>query len=467
MIAVAAESYPTSRPQPGWAEQDPGDWLAALAKASRRLLEEAGPRTVDAVGLTSATHHAVLLDAAGAPLLPCILLSDGRASARATELEESQGELITSRTRNSPSAGWTLPQLQWLAAEEPGSWSKTRRIALAKDYLLWHLTGEWASDWIDAEGTLLVDSTTHSWDSELCRLAGIQPATLNPIVAPSAVVGTVTSSAAELTGLAPGTPVVAGSSDTSAEMLAAGATQPGQLVVKLATAGMVATVTPSAVARPGWFTYTYLVDGLDYQALGTNSAAEALRWFAELFPSAGYEALEAEAQLVPAGSEGVLFHPYLMGERSPVFDPELRAAFLGVGSGHGRGHLARAVLEGVSLSLLDCLEAMCQHLEVGSEAFVVGGGARSPLWRSILADVLGLELKLPALADASAGAALIAAAGIGQIELDGTAPWAKTVDRVSPDSQRHDGYAELLHIYRSTRDGLSDVGPSLRRVRYT
>lgn len=457
--AVAGEArrpYPTHSPQPGWAEQDPADWIDAAAGACREVLAAAAGATVLAVGLSSATHNAVLLDGAGRPVRRAILLNDLRAAPQAARLEALAGDRALAVGRNRLTAGWTLPQLRWVVENEPAVWARVERVVFAKDHLRAQLTGDAVTDWIDAEGSLLLDAAARRWAADLCALVPVPPGALPEVVAPTHVAGAVRAEAADRFGLRAGTPVVTGCSDTAAEALACGANEAGDGIVKIATAGNVNVVTREPRPSPRYFTYTHPLAGLAYHTLGTNSAASCRDWLGTLLGGAGAtHALEPAAAALPPGAEGLLFHPYLLGERAPVFDPALRASFVGLTLRHGPAHLLRAVLEGVALSLADCAEE-ARDIGFGRSVKLVGGGARSPLWARIACDALGVALSLPALADASAGAALVAGLGAGALaERDVRAIAGRTAGRLEPDAAATATYGRLLGVYREAREALA------------
>ncbi len=461
VVATAARSYPTSHPRPGWAEQDPEDWVRAAGGACREVVAAAGTEVLG-VALTGATHNAVMIDEAGAPARACITLRDTRAEAQAQRLNHELGAELLRRARNRASAGWTAPQLAWVREHEPEIWSRTRGVLFAKDYVRYRLTEERSTDHIEAEGSLLLNAGARSWDRLLCDAVPIDPSWLPRIRAPTEPAGRVHRQGAAGTGLTEGTPVFAGCSDTAAEALACGATAEGQGVVKLATAGNLNLLSARPRPAEGYFCYSHPVAGLVYHSYGTNAAASSRAWLQELLGAgdpADYERLDREAASIPAGAGGLLFHPYLYGERAPVFDGSLRASFLGITGRHGRSHLMRAVLEGVALSLAECSAAAAEAGLAMDELRLIGGGARSPLWRQIMADVLGRELLVPALSDASAGAALLAATGRGIFA--GPAQAARELAAVratiTPDRTQALRYRELLELYREARTVLAPL----------
>lgn len=465
VVASASRPCPVSHPHPGWVEQDPDAWVTAAADACHRLWAEVPRDQVAAVGLSSATHHGVLLDAKLRPVRPSIMLTDGRSAEVATALDAAHGDRILAVTRNTVSATWTLAHLAWLAEHEPDTLARTRTLVFAKDYLRLRLTGELATDWIEAEGSLLWDVGARRWDDQLAGLAGLRADQLPPVFDPSAPTGAVSAEGEQATGIPAGTPVIAGCSDTAAEAYAAGANQPGVAVVKIATAGNVNVVTDRPAPGRAVLTYTHPVPGLSYHSVATNSAVSSLDWWRRAVDLPDPEEATAEAAQAEPGA--VLFHPYLLGERAPCWDPNLRATFLGVSATTTRGALTRAVLEGVALSLADCLDVLVDAGHRLDGAQIIGGGARSPLWRQITADVLGMPLTYPALPDASAGAALLAGAQLGGEGLvaDPTVRPAPVAHH-EPQPASHAGYRELLDVYRAARTALAPIQNRMREISF-
>lgn len=476
ILGLSSEEYPTYYPKPGWSEQNPQDWIDATGRACRGLfaqLKSTGKKvSVEGVGLTSATHNAVLLDQSDCAVRRCIMLTDGRSASQAHQLDEEHGSLILKRTRNQVSPTWTLPQLMWVAENEPGVWMQIAKIAFAKDYVRMAMTGQWATDWIDAEGSLFFNTSRKQWDPDICELISMPVEWLPPLLAPTDLSGYVTREGEKLTGILAGTPVVTGCSDTAAEGFAAGACTDGQAVIKLATAGNVNLMTSTPRPSPEWFTYSHPIPSLSYHSLATNSAASSKRWFREIlsddYRDIKYADMDKEASEIPAGSGGLLFHPYLLGERSPYWNPDLRASFVGLSAAHKRGHMIRAILEGVAFSLADCLEVFKTYGFAISEARIIGGGAQSSLWRNIVSNVLGIHLQHPSLSDASAGAALLAGVGVDTYSSPEEAvdQTVQIVTEETPDIRCHKGYVNLLEVYRDVQRRLAPVGPELSKVRF-
>jgi xylulokinase len=389
--------------------------------AIRAVLAETGVPGEDvvAVGLTGQMHGAVLLDAADEVIRPAILWNDQRTGAECDLIREVIGpERLVAITGNDALTGFTAPKLVWVRDHEPEAWARVAHVLLPKDYVRLRLTGDHAMDKADGSGTMLFDLAARDWSAEVVAALGIDPAWLPPTHEGPAVTGVVTATAAEATGLRPGTPVIAGGGDQAANAVGVGAVEPGVVALSLGTSGVVFATTdrPLFEARGRVHAFCHAVPGRWHMMSVMLSAAGSLRWFRDaLAPGAAYDDIVGPAGDVSPGSEGLLFLPYLTGERSPHPDPLARGAFVGLTLAHDRRHLARAVLEGVAFGLRDGLDLM---VEAGMPAPSVirasGGGTASPVWRQILADVLDAEIATVDTAEGAAyGAALLAAVGAG------------------------------------------------------
>lgn len=467
LVSEASAPVPTSAPQPGWSEQNPQDWWRAACAAMRRALELSGHVASDvaAISFSAGAHTQVLEDAGGEVIRPAILWNDQRSRAQTQALRDKADARILEIGANRANPTWTLPQMLWLREQEPQAFARVKRLYVAKDWLRAQFTGTWETDTIDGLGTLMLDANTAKWSEELCGLIGWPMATLPPIVKPSTVVGKVTAAAAKATGLAKGTPVVCGTSDTAAETFGAGMVREGIGVVKLATAATVNVLSKEARPDNALINYYHVLPDHWYVIAATNSCASAHKWLRDTFfcregddGSAVFDAMDAQAVAVRPGSEGLFFHPYLNGERSPHWDPLLRADFVGAGFNHGAGHFTRALYEGVAYSLKDCLEVLKGKGLGFTTARLTGGGARSALWRQIVADVLDINVELPAVADASYGAALLAGVGIGIFKDEQAAADVVTiVSRSAPHPDRAALYARGFPIYRDIQAALAPI----------
>ena len=471
-LAAASHAYPTHSDRPGWSEQEPEDWWRALCATVPRALAQAraAPSAVKAIAFSAGTHSPVLTDGAGLPVRRAILWSDQRSGVEAAELRDAAGEEILRLSLNWPTPTWTMAQLLWLRRHEADVMARARRLMMPKDWLRWRLGGGWHTDITDAVGTMLWDHGRGCWSPRLCELASWPIEALPPVVNPADVVGAVTPAAAAECGLAPGTLLVCGTSDTSAEAYAAGADAGGAGVLKLATAATVSIVGQAPHVHRTLINYPFAVPGLWYTISATNSCASAHRWLRDhFFMRAGDDGAQVFAEMdqlaatVRPGSDALLFHPYLLGERAPYWDPKLRGDFVGLTMRHGRGHLVRALYEGIAFSMRDVLgEFSAQGLRI-AEAAIIGGGSRSALWRQIVADVLGLPVFLPARTDASSGVALLAgvAAGFFADEREARAGAAASHARHEPRDATRAMYDELHALYRDTARRLQPVSHAL------
>ncbi|MEW6226827.1 MAG: FGGY family carbohydrate kinase [Bacillota bacterium] len=476
ILGRASEEYPTYYPGRGWAEQEPEDWYRAFCSSLQQAIKQAcvPPELIGAVSLDGATHTVALLDGKKDVVRKAILWTDKRTKAQAEKVGRHFGDEVLRITHNAPGCAWTIAHLLWIRDAEPAVWDKAVLILPVKDYVRYRITGEVATDYIEAVGTMLADANTFEWSRRLCEFAGVNLDMLPPIVSPSDIVGCITKQGAEDTGLLEGTPVVAGAPDTAVEMFGAGAMHPGDFTVKLATSGRICVVADRPFAHPEIVTYPHLVKGRWYPGTGTTSCATSYRWFRDAFYSQegctlpdrepnAFQVMDIEAARCPAGSEGLIFHPYLLGEGSPYYDPDLRGDFLGITVRHRRRHFARAVLEGTAFSLRDCVGLLrALGIQMG-KGRLIGGGAQSNLWGQIVADVLDMELIRMEASDAAFGAAMLAGVGGGVFNdlEDAVARCVKVRDPIVPNRQRARVYAGLFDIYKQTVDALRELNHRL------
>lgn len=459
IVREATAEYPTLHPTELACEQEPADWLRALRENCGTILRDMDPAEVAAVALDSATHTSVVCDEAFRPLRPAIHWTDSRSRAQSLRLREEQGDTLFTKCFHRPDTIWTLPQLLWLREQEPETFKRIRHIFFEKDYIRYFLTGVWCTDNIEAEGSMLFDCRTGKWDAELCALCGLDMACLPPIVAPTDLVGTVTPEAAAETGLAAGTPVICGTTDTVMEVFAAGAIRQGNVTVKLATAGRICVITEDPRPDRHLVTYSHVVPGLWYPGTATKSAAASLRWLRDTFGGT-YEELLAGAAKVPIGCDGLMFHPYLNGELTPYADPALCGSFTGIRATHTKAHFTRAVLEGVGFSLMDCKQYLdTLGIPYDNAAILIGGGGKGDRWRRIISDQLGIPLTIVNCSDSSFGSAMLAgiAVGIFADPADAVARCVKKVDSVKPDLEATAQYAALFRRYKIIHDALAPV----------
>ncbi|MGH3002687.1 MAG: xylulokinase [Gaiellaceae bacterium] len=434
VLATAEEPYPLSAPQPGWSEQDPEDWWRATQACLARL-------PPGRVGLSGQMHGLVALDADRRVLRPAILWNDQRTAAECAEIEERVGlRRLIELTGNRALTGFTAPKLLWLRRHEPEVYARVRHVLLPKDFVRLRLEGELAIDCTDASGTLLFDVANRRWSDEMLDSLEISSEWLPP--------------AHESTE-------IAGAGDQAAGALGVGIDRPGPLSVVLGTSGVVFGVLPryEADAEARLHTFCHAVP-YALHAMGVMlSAAGSLHWLRGVV-GGDYEVLLGEAAAWPAGTEDLLFQPYLTGERTPHADPDARGAFVGLTARHDRGALTRAVLEGVAYGLRDCLELL---RALGFEATVgriSGGGARSELWTSIVATVLGIPLERTAVDEGAAfGAALLAGVRNGTFAdaHDAVAACVRVTGRIEPNAGWAPAYAEGYERFR-------EMYPALRTI---
>jgi xylulokinase len=459
LVASAAADHPLAHPRPRWAEQAPEDWWQAALAAIRAVLARAGvpARAIGGIGLSGQMHGAVLLDAAGAVLRPCIIWSDQRTQAECDEITATVGEQrLAEWVANPALPGFTAPKLLWVRRHEPRVWERVRTVLLPKDYLRYRLTGELAQEISDAAGTLLFDVRRRRWSTELLAALALPAELLPPWRESAAICGRVTPAAAAATGLAAGTPVVGGGADNACAAAGNGVVDEGRLLVSIGTSGTVVAPLRQPLVDPGQraHTFNHAAPAIWYLMGVMQAAGLSLRWLRDLLgpDDAGYEALTAAAATVPPGAEGLLWLPYLQGERTPHRDPYARGVLFGVTPRHGRGHVARAVLEGVTYGLRDSVEIIRAAGVRIDAVYLTGGGARSPLWRQIVADVLGLPLMVAQEREGPAfGAALLAAVGTGHYAslAEASAATLTSVATATPDPARQRAYAAAYAEFRA------------------
>jgi xylulokinase len=478
--ATATAGYPLYTPRPGWTEQDPTDWWAAAKASVHDVLTASGLRasSVHAVGLTGQMHGLVALDAEGRVIRPAILWNDQRTAQECRWITERVGaERVLALTGNPVLTGFTAPKIVWMRAHERENAARTAHVLLPKDYVRYRLTGEIATDVADASGTSLFDVRRRRWAQEMLDALEIPASWLPRAQESPEVCGAVTGPAAADTGLARGTPVVAGAGDQAAQAVGTGIVRAGAISVTLGTSGVVFAHldTPQVDPQGRTHTFCHAVPGR-WHVMGVMlSAGGSLRWLRDSLrceawsrhDTEAYAAMEAEAAPIPPGAEGLLYLPYLTGERTPHADPFARGAFVGLTIRHQRGHLIRAVMEGVAMGLRDSLEILRMMNVACTEIRVSGGGSRSPLWRRILAGVTGRALATVAPSEGAAyGAALLAGVGSGafgsvEAACDRT---VRILDRTEPAPDDVRTYEVMYARYRDLYPALRDVMHGLAAV---
>ncbi len=417
VIATHNTPHPSSTPKPLWSEQNPADWWDGIATSIRAVLDQTHHPEIAAVGLTGQMHGLVLLDAGGSVLRPSILWNDQRTQAQCDEITQRIGfERLIQLTGNRALTGFTAPKILWVRENEPEIYAQAAHMLLPKDYIRLMLTSDYVMDVSDASGTSLLDVANRRWSSEVLAALDIPAAWMPRLAEGPEVTGVVNADAAEMTGLKVGTPVVGGGGDQAAGAVGVGAVEPHIVSLVVGTSGVVFAPLPAYAYEPQGrlHAFCHAVPGMWHFMGVTLSAAGSLQWYRDtLAAGEEFDALLAPAADIAPGSDGLLFLPYLSGERTPYPDPLARGAFIGLTVRHTQAHMTRAVLEGVAFSLKDCFGLMDNAgLPTQLQVRVSGGGARSPIWRQILADVLGAPLVTTNSTEGAAyGAALLAAVG--------------------------------------------------------
>lgn len=470
---AATAELTLSTPYPGWSEQNPTDWWHAVTQAIRAVLKTSGVEPSQIAGLATSgqMHGATLLDGAGEVVRPCILWNDQRSAPECAEITEQIGlDRLLKWVGNPALAGFTAPKLLWVRRHEPEAWSRTRTVLLPKDYINCRLTGNCATEMSDASGTLLFDVALRCWSGPMLESLGLSPDLLPSVHLSTDQVGQVNAQAARDTGLRQGTPVMAGAADNACAAVGMGVVRPGEIMASLGTSGTVLAPTARPEGDPAGRLHTFCHAVADtWYVMGVVlSAGGSLRWFRdtlaqperEIAAREGrdpYQVMLEACDAVPAGSEGLVFLPYLTGERTPHGDPHARGVFFGLSLRHTRAHLTRSVIEGVAYALSDCTDLMRQ---LGLDINLVratGGGARSALWMQILADVLEARVAT-SLTDTgpSLGAAILAGVGTGVYPsvLAATEILVTMRSAVEPDTQ--------VGLYRGYRTLYQRLYPALK-----
>ena len=458
-------------PQPGWAEQDPRDWWRAAGLAVRKALQSGSVSadSISCVGFSGQMHGAVLLDPSDEVIRPSLIWCDQRTEKQTRELTQNLGrDRLIALTSNPAMTNFTLTKFLWVREQEPQNWQRVRKVMLPKDYVRFRLTGESAIDVADASGTLLLDVAKREWSSEILAATHIDRQLLPALFESQQVCGKISAEGARATGLAAGTPVVAGAGDQAAGAVGIGITQPGTVSATIGTSGVVfaATDRPALDPRGRLHTFCHAIPERWHVMGVTQAAGLSLRWFRDQFGTARsddgdpYDRLSEEAARVSAGSDGLFWAPYLMGERTPHLDPNARAAFIGLTASHTRAHLVRAILEGVAYSLKDTFEILEEIRVPTQRVRLGGGGARSPLWRQIQADVYGHDVEILAAEEGAAyGAAILAGVGAGTWASVDQASEAvvRVANRVSRDRQASAVMQRGYQVYRKIYPALQSV----------
>lgn len=482
ILGSATEEYPLSCPVPGWSEQSPEDWWKAAVRSVRRVMKSAKLKSGDVagIGLSGQMHGSVFLDRSGKVIRPAILWNDQRTSAECLEIETLAGgrESLISMVANPALTGFTAPKILWLRNREKKNFERTTKILLPKDYIRYRLTGEFATEVSDASGTLLLDVVRRRWSTDLLEKLQLDGSMLPQVYESDVISGRISEVIAEEIGLKPGTPVVGGGGDQAASAVGNGIVRRGIISATMGTSGVVFAHSDDVQVDPAGrlHTFCHAVPGKWHLMGCVLSAGGSLQWYRNQFCQQEmqlakkekidvYDLITEQAASAPPGSEGLFFLPYLTGERTPHADPDARACWIGLSLRHGRSHMARAVMEGATFAMQDCLQLVRELGVPVHEIRVSGGGARSEFWRQMQADVYGQPVCTINAAEGPAfGVALIAAAGTGHYRsvVEACQATIEVVSRTRPSPAAVKQYAAAHQVY----DGLySALRPQFTEIR--
>lgn len=455
LVAESSCAYPLSQPHNGWAEQNPADWWNAVCQTLREVTASIDPAAVAGVGFSGQMHGLVLLDEHNQVLRPAIIWCDSRTGAECDEINELIGRDTLMEITASPAlTGFTAAKIRWVQKHEPELYARCRHILLPKDYIRFMLSGQYHTDASDASGMQLLDIRTRQWSPLLCQKLGVDPALLAEVRESPEAVAQVSAQAAALTGLREGTVLAAGAGDNAAAAVGTGVVTEGRGFTTIGTSGVVFAHCKTPAMDPAGRIHTFCaaVPG-EYHTMGvTQAAGLSLQWFRNnLAVGSSYAELDRMAAALPIGADRLLYLPYLMGERTPHLDPDCRGGFFGLSAMHTAAHMYRAVLEGVAYSLNDAYQLVSTTGKPITHMAICGGGAKSPLWRQMIADVYGIPLTdMAKSGGASLGAAILGGvAGGAYTDVRSACERAVHGGGVTlPDADRHTSYEKVYGLYR-------------------
>jgi len=466
ILNSVTKTYSVRYPQSGWSEQNPADWFFAVTAGIKELLQGQDKKAVTGIGLGGQMHGLVALDQNGGVIRPCILWNDGRTEKQTAYLNEVIGkEKLSALTANIAFAGFTAPKILWLKENEPENFKKIRKILLPKDYVVFRLCGEYATDYSDASGTLLLDVKNKRWSEEMCRICGVDESWLPALHESYEAVGTLLPHIAEELGLSANVTVCAGAGDNAAAAVGTGTVSDGNCNISLGTSGTVFISTDRFSVDKNNSLHSFCHASGGYHLMGCIlSAASCNAWWMEKILQTNDFKTEQENLTDRCGRNKVYFLPYLMGERSPHNDVNAKGAFIGMRPDTSRGDMTLAVLEGVAYALKDCVRIAQLGGAKISRTKICGGGAKSPLWRKIIADVMNVPVEIPEIEEGpSYGAAILAMVACGAYQNVQAAISAVTSIRqiVYPDSETARLYAERYEVFQELYPALKDVYPKI------
>ncbi|WP_123043360.1 xylulokinase [Cohnella candidum] len=456
VTAEASREYPLYHEHSGWSEQEPEDWVRGTTECLRELVQASGVSAGDIEGISFSgqMHGLVLLNGENRPVRRAILWNDTRTTEQCREIEKTLGDNLLGVTRNPALEGFTLPKILWVRQNEAASFEASKRFLLPKDYLRYRLTGGIHMDLSDAAGTLMLDVANRNWSPEVLGAFGIGAEFCPPLVEAGACIGTLTAEAAEATGLSPDTKVFAGGADNACGAIGAGILEEGLTLCSIGTSGVILTYEGDSEADYGGKVhfFNHGKPGAFYSMGVTLAAGYSLSWFRKTFAAGeSYDSLLSGVEDIPAGSGGLLFTPYLVGERTPHADPDIRASFIGMDGSHTRAHFARAVMEGITFSLNESVDLFRAAGKKADRIVSIGGGAKNPVWLQMQADIFNAEvIALENEQGPGLGAAMLAAVGCGWFRsLDDCATaFVKRSRSYRPNAANAERYASLFRVYQ-------------------
>jgi xylulokinase len=471
--AEATREYPLYHDKAGWSEQEPEDWVTGTTGALQELVAESSvnPLDIEGISFSGQMHGLVLLDENNKPVRRAILWNDTRTTEQCREIERTLGDKLLSVTRNPALEGFTLPKILWVKQNETAIYARADKFLLPKDYLRLRLTGELHMDLSDAAGTLLLDVAGRSWSEDVLKAFGISAAFCPPLVEAGAYVGKVSQAAAKETGLSEATSVFAGGADNACGAIGAGILSPGLTLCSIGTSGVVLTYEADSDANYEGKVH-FFNHGKEnaFYAMGvTLAAGYSLSWFRNTFAKGeSYESLLAGVSEIGPGSNGLLFTPYLVGERTPHADAMIRGSFIGMDGSHTRAHFARSVMEGITFSLNESIDLFRAAGKTVDTIVSIGGGAKNPLWLQMQADIFRANVvSLENEQGPGLGAAMLAAVGCGWYpSLDACATiFVKHAQTYTPNSAAAERYESLFRIYQQAYSQTKDINHSLYTFR--
>lgn len=476
IVSESYNPYPSHYLKSRWVEQNPEDWINAAIKGiinTTKNFSMADKNKIKAISFSAPAHVAVLLDKNNNVLRNPIMWNDQRSQEEATYLVNNYEDLIFNETNHRPTPTWTICHLLWVQKHEKHVFDNINKILFEKDYIRYRFSNEFGTDLIEAEGSMLYNYHTQQWSDELCALASVSKSWLPDVYKPTDQLGTLKTNMAAKLNIPSNIPIIVGTVDTASEILASGATKKGDSVVKIATAGNFTILDNELHTNTNLTGYDFLLDDLYYLNSATNSAASSFRWFKESFyqdyeerygTEDVYNKIDEKINQIIPGANGLLFHPYLNGERSPYWDPNLKASFFGITARHEREHFGRAVLEGVAFSIKD---ASLEFASLPTDTIkLIGGGAKSKVWTQIMADIFNLDFETPKFSDSSFGTSLIAATAVKWFSnLKEAVEKTQTIEyKISPNQKNIQIYDELFDIYKEFQNNTQELSHNLSKI---